>query len=368
MGALLHVEKLKGSGVFGRVVRASIVRSELETALDCPALVDGAVVAVKQTLRMGRICPREVTVLRTMDHPNVVKLIDFAYTAGSDNGGGIDPPGAEPVITLHMVLEYQPMSLRKLLRLGSRHAQANHLENLALRPAMLRLIAWQLLAALAHVHSRGVLHRDLKPDNVLYDHRSNRVVLADFGAACSSRQGDPRTCGAGAMAYRAPECLLGSPPTQASDVWSAGLVLLEMACARYPLPTPDVADPAGHVMAILDLCGTAGLRYDPVGGAQGLPAALAGCGATQTTCLVPELPQLAGDTAMSGLLARMMATDPLRRPRASQLLGDAAFAGTLKAAENEGIQIPVELWGSDFLAGRGTDTGLDSDFRVAAPA
>jgi len=92
----------------------------------------------------------------------------------------------------------------------------------------------QILSALAFCHARLVLHRDLKPQNILID-RHGRVKLADFGLARAFQAKKMYTQEVVTLWYRAPELLLGNPEYTASvDLWSAGCILAEI-CSRRPL-------------------------------------------------------------------------------------------------------------------------------------
>ena len=84
-------------------------------------------------------------------------------------------------------------------------------------------IAREMLRALAFVHSRGVIHRDVKPDNVMTD-AFGRVKLVDFGLACTRS----RTPNMQTLWYRSPEMLLGDPYDDRVDVWSAGCIMWEL--------------------------------------------------------------------------------------------------------------------------------------------
>jgi hypothetical protein len=95
-----------------------------------------------------------------------------------------------------------------------------------LSPRRAGTVAQQLLAALASAHNAGVLHRDVKPSNVLLG-SDGRAVLTDFGIA--TFQGDPRLTQTGMVmgspGYTAPERIRGGPATPASDLWSLGATL-----------------------------------------------------------------------------------------------------------------------------------------------
>jgi len=101
-------------------------------------------------------------------------------------------------------------------------------------------IARQLAEAVAYAHGRDVVHRDVKPGNVLL-HPSGAVKLADFGIArlIGDTVRHTRTGHAvGTAAYLAPEQVLGEPLTTAVDVYSLGLVFLEMFTGRLAYPGP----------------------------------------------------------------------------------------------------------------------------------
>src|SRR5262249_7863076 len=95
----------------------------------------------------------------------------------------------------------------------------------------------QVCEGLAHAHAAGILHRDVKPSNVLLaegPHVSARVL--DFrlalmeGSETLTEQGDVR----GRLAYIAPERLAGKPATAAADVWAVGVMLWEALAGRHP--------------------------------------------------------------------------------------------------------------------------------------
>lgn len=92
--------------------------------------------------------------------------------------------------------------------------------------------ASQLLAGVAHAHLRRVMHRDIKPDNVIL-FADGSVRLADFGIAKSSRSSSDET-GSGSLGYIAPEQALGKP-TLRSDVFSLGLVIHELVTGSLPV-------------------------------------------------------------------------------------------------------------------------------------
>ncbi|GJF28612.1 hypothetical protein KNE206_13120 [Kitasatospora sp. NE20-6] len=107
----------------------------------------------------------------------------------------------------------------------------------ALPPREVALIGVQVLAALEEAHRHGVLHRDVKPADVLLE-RGGRAVLTDFGIAPPSAAAGP---GPGTR-HRAPECAAGRSPGPEADLWSLGATLYAAVEGR-PLPSPGTGDP-----------------------------------------------------------------------------------------------------------------------------
>jgi len=143
-------------------------------------------------------------------HPNVVTVFDFGTDGASD----------------YLVMEYvQGEELRFFIETGHRFALHEILH-----------IAREVLAALDHAHSKGVVHRDIKPANIiLLD--TGGVKVADFGVA---RIDASELTQAGNMvgtpSYMAPEGLRGERVTAAGDLYSVGILLLEMLTGRKPGP------------------------------------------------------------------------------------------------------------------------------------
>ncbi len=168
-------------------------------------------------------------------------------------------------------------------------------EDGALPPKRAAVVGRQLLDALAAAHAAGVLHRDVKPSNVLLCPDS-RTVLTDFGIATA--EGDPSLTLAGVVmgspGFLAPERVRGSPATPASDLWSLGATLYAAVEGQGP--------------------------YDRHGGVMMTMAAVA----TED----PSPPKAAGP--LTGLIIALLSRDPAARPTAAtaaQMLEAAGSAG-----------------------------------------
>ncbi len=206
-------------------------------------------------------------------------------------------------------------------------------ENGPLSPDAARQLGLRLLEALTAAHAAGVLHRDVKPSNVLHD-AAGQAVLTDFGIA--SLEGDPSVTTTGTIigspGYVAPERAHGGAPSPASDMWSLGVTLAAAVHGRSPFerdtpvatlvsalqePVPDwvVAGPLGEVITGL-------LDKDP---ARRLDAVRAGrllrqAPADDSTAVIPRLAAVGEADAER--------TQALHLPAAAAGAGAAGAAGT----------------------------------------
>jgi serine/threonine-protein kinase len=158
---------------------------------------------------------REARAAASVSHPNIVNVFDF----------GVEED--RPYIVMAHVAGG---SLKDVLADGSRP------------PAAPRL-ARELLDALAHVHAAGILHRDVKPGNILLD-EAGRSHLTDFGIARPDDATAMTQPGVvlGTVKYLAPEVALGDGATPASDLYSAGMVLAEAARPEDPAPLRELIE------------------------------------------------------------------------------------------------------------------------------
>ena len=150
----------------------------------------------------------EVEISRTLRHPGIVDVADYATEGDA-----------------YLVMEFMPGGdlRRRLLTIG------------ALPPSEVARIAGELLRTLAVAHERGVVHRDLKPRNILFT-RDGRPKIADFGLARSVTAAGlfERGTIAGTPEYTAPETITASLWDARSDLYALGCTLYEAATGRPP--------------------------------------------------------------------------------------------------------------------------------------
>lgn len=146
---------------------------------------------------------REAALLRNLNHPNILAVRDIICAKGS----------------LTIVSEYLNFDLRKYLNLTKS----------GLDPALLKSYAFQLLCGICYLHSNRMMHRDMKPQNLLIN-KSGFLKICDFGLArLFSLHNRRYTHEVVTLWYRPPELLLGSPDYDISiDVWGAGCIIAEM--------------------------------------------------------------------------------------------------------------------------------------------
>ncbi len=174
---------------------------------------------------------REARAVARLNHENIVRIIDVTEWHGS--------PGGQPIPFLVMEL-LEGVSLARLLKRG----------RLEVQRALELLEA--IVLGLAHAHVRGLVHRDLKPDNVFLT-RQGTVKLLDFGLSHVMVATVPRAPFipiAGTPAYMAPEQWRGDETQDArTDVWAAGVVLYEMLTGRVPYPRARLAELRARILS-----------------------------------------------------------------------------------------------------------------------
>ncbi len=212
-GALLagryRIVAMLGKGGMGEVYRAD------DLTLGQPVALKFLPEAVANNPSAVERFRNEVRTARQVSHPNVCRVYDVGTVDGH----------------LFLSMEYvDGEDLGSLLRRIGRLPADKAVE-----------IARRLCAGLAAAHEKGVLHRDLKPTNVMLDGRG-QVLLTDFGLAGLADQIEGAEVRSGTPAYMAPEQLAGKEVTVKSDIYALGLVLYEIFTGKRPFEANTLQD------------------------------------------------------------------------------------------------------------------------------
>ncbi|MCP4995004.1 MAG: serine/threonine protein kinase, partial [Gammaproteobacteria bacterium] len=156
---------------------------------------------------------REFQTLASLRHPHIISVLDYGFVPQADE----EP---QPFYTMTYLSE-----AGTLLRAG---------QGLSV-PAKLGLLQ-QTLQGLAYLHRRGILHQDLKPENVLV--AEGRVQILDFGLAARQDESEVGSSG-GSIAYLAPELWREQVPSPASDLYAVGVMAYELLAGQHPFAPID---------------------------------------------------------------------------------------------------------------------------------
>ena len=169
---------------------------------------------------------REIATLKHLQHPCVVKLIDYDYSESK----------------LYLVFEHVDKDLKKFI----------NSTNGLLKPAIIKSFSSQLIQGIEYCHMHGVLHRDLKPQNILVS-KDGRLKLADFGLARSFVPPIRAfTHEVVTLWYRPPEILMGCKVYGLPmDMWAVGTIMAEMVSKRPFFPGDSEVDELFKIFRIL---------------------------------------------------------------------------------------------------------------------
>jgi glycogen synthase kinase 3 beta len=172
--------KIVGNGSFGVVFQTKLSPS-------------GEDAAIKRVLQDKRFKNRELQIMRIVRHPNIVELKAFFYNNGE----------RKDEVYLNLVLEFVPETVYRASRYFNKMK--------TVMPILeVKLYIYQLFRSLAYIHSQGICHRDIKPQNLLLDPSTGVLKLCDFGSAKILVENEPNVSYICSRYYRAPELIFGA--------------------------------------------------------------------------------------------------------------------------------------------------------------
>eukprot|EP00931_Biecheleriopsis_adriatica_P082773 TRINITY_DN56231_c0_g1_i1.p1 TRINITY_DN56231_c0_g1~~TRINITY_DN56231_c0_g1_i1.p1 ORF type:complete len:336 (+),score=48.97 TRINITY_DN56231_c0_g1_i1:77-1084(+) len=203
-----EVLEILGHGSSSLVKRGKLRASDKEVALKIVRSSD------PEHQQMAR---NEFDLIRHLDHPNITKVHDFFALQDA---------------TILVVELFTASSLQAVVRAAPNHQ---------LEESTSKVLFTQLLAALDFLHSHRVIHRDVKPQNLLVTKDLSVIKLIDFNVSRRLEEGGSLTM-TGTAQYAAPEVLLGQSASDGVDVWAAGLCLHYMLTGALPFRIEDFAN------------------------------------------------------------------------------------------------------------------------------
>lgn len=214
--------KIVGNGSFGVVFQTKLSPG-------------GEDAAIKRVLQDKRFKNRELQIMRIVRHPNIVELKAYYYSNGE----------RKDEVYLNLVLEFVPETVYRASRYFNKMKTTMPILEV-------KLYIYQLFRSLAYIHSQGICHRDIKPQNLLLDPSTGILKLCDFGSAKILVENEPNVSYICSRYYRAPELIFGATNyTPKIDVWSTGCVMAELMLGQPLFPGESGIDQLVEIIKVL---------------------------------------------------------------------------------------------------------------------
>lgn len=217
--------KVLGKGAFGVVY--------------CSKGRDGELVAIKKVQLNPHYKNRELDILRKLEHPNCIRLVDEFTTNDSFTTSSISAlarhvsnssDSSSKKNELSIVMDYLPLTLHQF-------SVKYHKSQKQTPLVYIKLFSYQLFTGLFYLHDKlKITHRDIKPENILVDSETGLLKICDFGSAKELVPNEKSVSYIASRYYRAPELIMGCEfYTTAIDIWAAGCVIAEILTCGIPL-------------------------------------------------------------------------------------------------------------------------------------
>ena len=213
-----------GRGAFGKVLLAVVKGT-------------GEKVAIKKVFQDRRYKNRELPIMLELHHPNIVELKSYFCTKADK--------GSDDEFFLNCIMEYVPLTLSDLITKNRKNK--TKFDNI-----LLKLYSFQMLKCIGYLHSLGICHRDIKPNNILIDPADYTLKLCDFGCAKHLVKTESNIAYICSRFFRPPELVIGAQYyTTQVDVWSIGCVIAELVLSKPLFPGKSATDQFLEIMKVL---------------------------------------------------------------------------------------------------------------------
>jgi len=281
-----------GTGAYGTVYKAEDLKNN-----EIVAMKKVRIALTEDGVPMSVL--REISLLRHLgkyNHPNIVRLVDICHG-----------PRYEREMVLYLVFEHVDQDLNAYLeRCPPPGLGADKIKDLM----------WQILCGVDFLHSHRIVHRDIKPQNILLSN-DGTLKLADFGLARIYDFNALLTSTVVTLWYRAPEVLLGTTYATPVDIWSVGCIFAELFTRKPLFPGQYEVD---QLAKIFEMLGTPSESEWPDDSAV-LRNNFVYARPRSVADMVPEIDPLAKD-----LIERMLRFDPKKRITAHEALAHPYFS------------------------------------------
>lgn len=297
------LHQMIGEGAYGIVVSATDVVTKQDVAIKRVRKVLNSYPMAVRTLR-------ELKFLRLLrGHENIIEVKDILM-----------PSECDKFNDTFVVFELMPCDLNRVIQASS------------LKPANIKFLMFQLLRGIRYMHAAGVLHRDLKPNNVLVDAKC-RLKICDFGLARAVFRVPESyhdvmlwTDYVATRWYRAPELIIPHETnySTAIDMWSAGCIFAELITRRPLFPGRDTNDQLSRIINLTGKPNPSTIRKLRSQTAQDFIASLPPLKPKDLRVIMPD-----AEPAVLRLIGGMLEFDPDERLTAEQALKDPYFSDWL---------------------------------------
>lgn len=197
-----------GRGAFSNIYKGKHIHTNLPVAVK--EMPYEKIKKIKENIK------REFTLLKTLDHPNIIRLYDVFFDESSKN--------------IYFMIDLHEMG-----------DLSSHLKNKKIKEKYAKNYMRQIKDGLEYLYNQKILHRDLKPQNILVS-KDNRLIITDFGFARYFESDMLLQTICGSPLYMAPEILLKKKYSIISDLWSVGIIMFEILFAKLPFDSKNLVE------------------------------------------------------------------------------------------------------------------------------